>query len=243
MARGQPDYDNPDLTVAVNKTDTGFLFPSLNGFSPVDSRGRIIWFDDFRNGLTRWIKESDAGGGTPYHYYADGFANGYNGSVLFDPIVNGGLSGMYIQNIVEFSKIMGIEVALYMPTNSGRPRVTFQVARDGGSSYTTYFVINPTTGAIAVSISGGEQTITTPSNIDHIRNRWISIKLVADFDSGKLVRLFVGNNLFDISAYSMAAGVSGYKGYLLSEITADATSATNKQPVYLGNVIITGDEP
>lgn len=243
MTRGQPDYDNPDLTIAVNKTDTGFLFPSLNGFSSVDSRGRIIWFDDFRNGVIRWIPESDAGGNNPYWVYLDKFSNGFHGSILFDPVVNGGLSGLYIQNVIEFSNAMGVEVALYMPTNSGRPRVTFQVARDNGSSYTTYFVINPTTGEIKVSSSSGETSVVTPSNIDHIRNRWISLKLVANFNTGKLMRLFVGNGMYDLSAFSMVAGVSGFKGYLLSEITCEATNGTNKQPIYLGNVIVTGDEP
>lgn len=243
MARGQPDYDNPDLTIAVNKTDTGFLFPSLNGFSQVDSRGRIIWFDDFRDGIIRWVAENDAGGNSPYWYYQTPISYSPHGSILFDPVVSGGISTLRMESVLEFSNIMGIEASLYLPTNYATVDIYFQVAKADGTTKAAQVQITASTALVKIIHSGGTTTIVTPSNAGYMKNRWVVIKLVADFNNAVYKRLFVGNSLFDISAYSMAAGVAGFKGNLMLEVDVTAPDGTNKQPAYLGSVILTGDEP
>ena len=64
MPRGLPDYYNPNTVLAAKMIDMGQVLTGIIGINTVDGRGRITWYDNFREGTGAWI-DSSAGDATP----------------------------------------------------------------------------------------------------------------------------------------------------------------------------------
>jgi hypothetical protein len=243
MPRGQPDYDNPNYTYFTVETPTSDLFAERLGFSRLDNRGRILWVDDFRNSLTRLRPDADAGGAIPVHVYGVVNAIGYSGSVKIDPLVNGGVSILYNSFLLPVSKRLGMETGIYLSSNFGRVEINLQHCVTQGNGYSASLFINHQTAELYISINGGTHSIVVPSSVGDYINKWIGVKLVADFETGKYERVMIGNTQYDLSSYSMAAGLSGLSGSTRIEVNNEGKTATYKEEIYLGYVVISGDEP
>jgi len=61
MARGTPDGRIETQQFAAQVSDVAHVNNMLWGFSPIDSKGRVIYFDTFNNGLGGWRKDSSGG--------------------------------------------------------------------------------------------------------------------------------------------------------------------------------------
>lgn len=243
MPRGQPDYNVPDYTFFSVETPNSDLFAERFGFSRLDNRGRILWIDDFRQGLARWNISSDAGGANPIVVYQRPFMLGNNGSIKIDPLVNGGLSMLTNQFILPVSKKLGIEVGLYLLNNYGQVDILLSHNYLVGTSKAAELRFVKQTGEVLVKTTGGNHTIITPGSVSNLVSRWISIKMVADYSTNHLYKVMLGNTEYDLSAFTMNNSVNGLSGSTYIEISSQGIDATYKEEFYLGYVIISGDEP
>lgn len=241
--RGTPDYNNPEYTFFSVDTPNSDLFAERLGFSRLDNRGRILYMDDFRNGLIKWDLSSDSGGINPTHYFINGKSIGYYGAVKLDPIGNGGLSILTKKLLLPVSKRVGYEIGVYPVSNFGAMTLSFQHCFSTGAGKDAVLVIEQQTGKVKIDAVGGMQTIVIPANVSYFVDRWIAVKLVADFELGIFTRLMLGNTQYDLSAYSMNGGFTGQSGASFFELGCSGIDATYKEEIYLGYVIISGDEP
>ena len=243
MPRGNNDYGNPDYSFFTVETPTGDLFAERLGFSRLDNRGRILWMDDFASSLSRWGADADAGGVIPVHTYGVVDAIGYSGSVKIDPLVNGGSSMLYKPFLLPVTRRMGIEAGIYLNSNFGRININLQHCVTQGAGYSASLYINNQTAELYITTSGGNHTLIIPSSVSDYVNKWIGVKLVANFETGKYERVMIANTQYDLSAYGMTTGVSGLSGSTYAEISDEGRSVTYKEEMYLGYVVISGDEP
>jgi hypothetical protein len=243
MARGNPDYNVPDYSFFAVETPLSDVIAERQGFSRLDNRGRILWMDDFRSGLYKWNLDNIDPGVVPVQVMEQGFLLGNHGSVKLQSINNDGSSGMFNQIIMPVSKRLGIEAGIYLPLHYADFNIVLSHLYSGSVMYGMQFIITSNTGAIGITTPSGLINVFTPSNISLLINRWIAIKLVADFSTGQYVRMMLGNTQYDFTAQNMSTGANGLVGATGAEIYSAAYSATHKEPVYVSHVIISGDEP
>jgi len=243
MARGSPDYGLPDYSFFAVETPVSDVVAERQGFSRLDNRGRVLWFDDFRHSLFRWQKDLDAPGTSPTHSLDLGFGVGYHGSVKLLPVGDGGTSQLFNILMLPVSKHIGIEASFYMTANSGSFGMAMQHAYATGTMKSLSMIVYPDSGDINLFTTTGQQTIYTFSDVLLLRKGFISIKMVGDMETGKYVRVMIGNEQIDVSNYVMSDGVSGLVGSSYFSVTGSGVSAVYKEPVYVAYVVISGDEP
>lgn len=240
MARGNPDWNVPVLASAVPITENADMFATLNGFSRVDNRGRIVWFDDFREGVFRWEDVSDAGALSPIHVFDTGLSYGRTGAALLDPVVNGGSAFMVMQTVIPVSQKMGIEIAIRPLTNFSNFTAEMYVSDDEGASHYASMKLNDTTSTVQLRSTN---VFTSSLGSAAFVDRWVVMKMTFDIVTDKFDRLVIGNNTYDGSAIALGTGAAGLNGQCYVALHADANDVTNIGAFYVGYVIITADEP
>ena len=243
MPRGSPDYGLPDYSYFSVETPISDVVAERQGFTRLDNRGRVFWFDDFRNGVSRWRLDVDAGALSPVVVYDTVNAVGFYGSCKLDPVVNGGVATIDSHLSLAVSRRMGLEMCFYLVSNHGGVFIDFQHNFVDGVSKATGLFIEEGTEKIYVVTGSGNVLVVSPSSVAYMLGRWVSIKLVADFSIGKLERLLIGNTQYDISQYTTTNGVGGFSGTTYITASNEGRSAQYKEECYLGYVIISGDEP
>jgi hypothetical protein len=243
MSRGSPDYGIPDYSFFAVETPVSDIIAERQGFSRLDNRGRVIYFDDFREGIFRWHLEQDGTGDFPKHLYTEGYSVGFYGAMMFRGNASGDVSGMFTRLNLPVSKKLGIEVSVYIINGFSRVNILLEHLYTGINGFRAELSILKQTGEFVIVNSGGDQHIFTPLDVTSLYNQWISVKIVADYSTGKYERLMIGNTQYDISSLSMTSGLTGFAGNTQAELYTSVSDATYKQPVYIGYVIISGDEP
>jgi len=243
MPRGQPDYGNPQLTFSTTVNNDLDLLAIEAGVARIDNRGRIIWYDDFRGGLSRWAIYGDGGGAFPVRNIEDGKGFGHYGSVKLDPVLTSGESYIEMNSVVPISAKMGIEVSILPVWSFGLFNLNLYGWFGGASGKYMNFSMEATTGDIKISHAGGSATVADISSPSLIIGRWNTIKIVGNYQTGQYERLFYGNTQYDISAYAMADVSNAIGGSIGAVISTLGLSGAYIEPVYLGHVVISGDEP
>ena len=243
MARGNPDYDSPDYSFFTIETPIGDIVAERLGFSRLDNRGRILYLDDFRGGSDRWTFDNSSPGIEPVHVYINGYMVGFHGAIRIDAGGVNGLSYMHNNFLLPVSSRFGIEVSIKPITNFATLQVNMQHVYSSSQKFGAVFQLEGGTGAVRISTATGWVSIATPVSMNYLVNRWISIKLVADFSAGKYVRVMIGNVEYDLSEYSMSATVAGIAGNTQVELFCEEPSEPYIEPVYIGYIIVSGDEP
>jgi hypothetical protein len=243
MARGSSDYGLPDYSFFAVETPVSDVVSERQGFSRLDNRGRVLWFDDFRNGVTRWDLDSDPVGNNPLHKISSGKSVGFHGSLLLDPTEEGGYSSLYKTFMLPVSKRMGLEVAVYLPNNFGQFNFRLEHNFDGTLPYNGIVKVRFNTGEVYLQSSAGEQTIVTPSSSAYLRQKWMSIKFTADYETGQYIRCMIGNQQYDLENFSMTQSGAGFIGMTHIDVWCSGGSGVHVEPIYIGYVVISGDEP
>lgn len=243
MPRGSPDYGLPDYSFFSVETPISDVVAERQGFSRLDNRGRVLWFDDFRASLYRWQKDNDAPGVIPIHTLNKNLGVGYYGNVKLLPVGNAGVSQCSNRLVLPVSKRLGIETSFNFTDNSGDFGFAVQHAIVDGVMKSASVQVLPSSGEVKIYIPGGQQSVFTPSNVNYLRSSFVSLKVVSDFETGKYIRLMLGNNQYDISSYTMPNGIAGISGNTYFSFSSNGVDAIHINPVYVAYVIISGDEP
>lgn len=240
MPRGLPDYYNPDTVLAAKMIDMGQVLTGVIGVNTVDGRGRIVWYDNFREGVGAWI-DSSSGDATPVvattvHCEippcAMRLSSGTSGGA--------GDGKAYFQLRLGQPYRMACEFTLYATTDDVRINLYMVYSTTGGGKR-GMIVIYPSTGLIQISTGGGLLNLT---NIDMsaMANAWIPVKFVMDVPNDKYLRVMIGGQEISIPLYSLYATADTFDetAWIVVEVLGQDGADHN---IYIGHTFITLDEP
>jgi len=243
MSRGTPDYGIPDYQVAIEQNDLSIFSLVESGFTFMDGKGRIIWYENFKQGLYKWNISAGGGGEIPSHIASFAYSYGFYGCVVLNPVVNGGDVVMLAQQNISFAKRAGLEVYMNMASNHGRCTFSIQVSDIDVHAYTAKIYVEEGTGDIYLVHSGGTTKIYDMPNNSYISNHWTNLKIVGDVSTGAYFRFTIGGNQIDVSAYTMVEVSTGIKGRATIDLRNDGKTGGNTGQLYIGGVLLSVDEP
>lgn len=241
MARGKPDFNAGSYGVSINQFDPNDIVSAIRSFGRIDGKGRVIFFEDFREGLANWYSSGVGSVHLPQITNNAGQAYISNYSVVFDTPTVGNTAKIERFIILPNIDRIGIEVAINIELAHNNmylqyTRLVSPANRRGVSIYTD--VANS-----CLKISAVEGQIVIPDLTIPFAgiNAWLNYKLVFDFTLNTYIRLIVYNRVFDLSAYHIA----NVAGTDIDHITVLAQNnvINNIEKTYCGLCIITVDEP
>ncbi len=240
MPRGAPDYNQPDYNIASVQFDDGVLLTALAGIAPLDGLGRIVSFDNFRDGFNDWDRAQSQATGLPV--LTSSVARVSPVSVLLYGSAGVNASTCYIRKVV--NNTVSSRIGLEFSVLSNQADVYLYVDQQAYTDtfrYNAQIRIQPLNFTVELrTMAGYVQVATLPQGIG--TSPWVTIKLVSDLSTGKYVRLMVGDTKIDLSSsiYQIGAG-SAQRGVLYQFENSDDNK--HQENVYIGHVIITMDEP
>ena len=251
MARGTPDGKIADFRYASQATDLASVYSMLWGFSPIDGQGRVMYFDTFNNGLGGWKTSTTGAAVAPLLAIPQQMTFSPPNAVFFSPgITNGDQAQIYREMYFGKSLRLGIECGYGAPFTAGskcaNPRLTLDYNPTAFSPWFGGLTFNAAAGEwrVLTGTSGTptETAFFTAGTPSTTMGLLIQIKVVMDFSTGKYVRAFIGDQDFDLSAYSMRTSSSSYNGWAIAAFKGISHGATTLS-FWLGYMLITRDEP
>jgi hypothetical protein len=261
MTRGTQDGRIETFTIGKQVSDLGSVYSMLLGFSPLEGTGRVIYLDTFKNGLGSWFLSKVGTGLLPALYSTvDGTIFMPPNSVRFD-------SG----NVASDKSIMTRNIFLrrffYTGGNQIIPLVStyklgFETVLMSAAAFASDFFITidfaPEPNAYAwvaqlrFTASNGKWALRTTSgafvNINDASstpllptNSWMQIKIVADFLTGQYARLFIGDQVYDISSVSMDVSTNAARLATYQIRTSNFGSIAGEY-MHIGYVLLTKDD-
>jgi hypothetical protein len=242
MSRGLPDYGIRDYQIAIEQNDLSIFALVDSGFTFMDGRGRIIWFDNFKQGLQKWNTFTGGNGIAPTHVHYNGYYYGYYGCVIFDPVDSTGMSGMFFQQNISFGNKVGLEIYVRLTSNHGRAIFRVQESDVDGHAYTALGYIEETSGDVFITTPSGDVKVYDNPSDAYVSDHWTNFKIVGNFTTGKFYKLIIGGNSVDLSAYDMVAASTGIKGRVYIDLRIEGKVGKTGQ-MYIGGVLVNVDEP
>jgi hypothetical protein len=237
MARGYPDYNNPEYSLAARNIDIASMLLVQSGIGPVDGRGRIVWFENFREGVLSWNKATVGAGLDPVVTLE--VADHSPVSCLLD---TGGAAGgdsvqMYKATNFPGSTRMGLQVS-YMALDSYGALEFYILRSTVPIEYEAHVRIDFSTGVIQVLKTGAVLQTVATFTVTPTQETFYTLKVVADFTTGYLVRMMFGDTEIDLSTIKMVDYGTGVIEQV--QIVAEAfTDAAHRTVAYLGHLIVT----
>jgi hypothetical protein len=213
----------------------------LGSISAHERQGNVIWQDGFESGtLGRWILDlvgaaSSIGlstlkartGAFSLRLEAGGTMNNTAAARVKLPYpVLGGMGFEYAFEL-ETANLTHFEGLLYLYTGANRHSV--------GVRY------DPTTEKVQYLNSGGTFT-DLASGVSPEQGCFHVVKMVADFSTGKYIRVIFDDQVFDLSAQSVRSAASAVDPTVTASVAQLTDAATTSEPVYVDNAIVTNNE-
>ena len=239
--RGYPDYMNNAGLVTVRNLDTNDIYAALVKYNRIDSRGRILFVNNFQDGISSLYCNAGGDGIAPVHAY-DYSLTDYGCLRLNAGTVGGsGNSYAYRYYFLNNAERIGMEFAVRLSTDT--PDFTIRhYLTENGVLYRS---------AIRILYNSHKIEINTPSGFVEVydfhnytgQGIYYYFKLVSDISTGYYKRLLFGRETIDISDYeiSQIADTAEGFGYISPILTATAGSIYHSTQI--GYFLCTTDEP
>lgn len=240
--RGHEDWGIPNYGAAAKGIDPALVteYAAL-GFSRMDGLGRPVFVESFAEGLGAWALT-----GTGTALCADFPAFAPPSSLLMT--CSGGVgTGPKLTRVqtLQPASIMGLEVATALTTGFiPGPYANFQMIFGGvnGSIYTLGLSYNATipVGWDIQTTIGAVRIGASHMLAGYVGYPWQTVKVVADFTTGRYVRALISGAVVDLSAYAMvAAPGTGALAQVTMEVLERAAAT---EQMAIGYLVITRDE-
>jgi hypothetical protein len=243
MARGLPDYANPEYGVVSTLIDNADLVVFNTGFARLDGGGRMVSFNDFRAGWHQYDDQAFGGAASPVMDFSEKHMHGFAGSVRLDPVVNGGIAAMVRTSYIPFSGKIGLEVGFYPSLNVGDFIFRLAYSPSVGVTNTAGFYIPAGTSNVRIEIPASTVLVYTETQVQEWADSHIAIKLVFDPFAQKYDNIIIAGVRQDISSYSVRTSAAGLVSRVSEIVIVNGSGATNIEPGWLEYVILTADEP
>jgi len=242
MPKGQPDFGPYAVKqVTASLADMGELAVRLGSIDSYDRRGNVVYLDDFESPILRW---DAAGFPAGYSIYLDS-TNVKAGaqSVYLIPAAGIDSSALISKYFTTLGSLRtGLELSFcYLPDKAflGFYLTNYSLA---GMHY-AFAVIDSVKEELSIYLGDSTwQKIADVNPVHPYRHKFIPVKLVADFATGKYVRLLYGNTEYDISSYAIPFTAGEQVPKINAQIIVSNQTAA-QQDVWIDDVIITEEEP
>ena len=237
-----PDFDKyRPGSVRFSLQDMGELAARLGSSITYDRRGEVVFVDNFDNGVGSYAIGYSGGAGTMVTSALKSIHGGY--SALFT--TGAGTDDSVFANR-EFSSSdlgkCGVEASFCMTGSNTEFRITIEQFIDTQQKTFAVIVDKKNNQLRLWTGVSTETVIDTLSWTGSLTNIFRHLKLVVDFESMTYVRLLFDDKEYDLQQYGgFIVAVSAQNAYL-AILTAKTKVASSKQ-VFMGHVIITGNEP
>lgn len=221
--------------------DDAELAARLGSIHTFDRRGDIIWMDDFEGATLKWDNVTGVGTGT----IALSTARAHNGtqSVKYDISAGVGSStNMAHPMALPVDSTLGFEISF-----TGKPqieRIGIKVYLYTGTAYTLFQCWYSLLTNVLYIVGDGGADIPLAVGLMLLENDYCfhTMKMVADYKTGRYVRVILNDNEYDASAYAGDGGAIGTETQLNIMIYAYNNNVAS-QPMYWDDFILTQNEP
>lgn len=241
MVRGQQDYGaQATQVVGAGVTDLAAHAAMLGSIVTYDSRGRVLWYDDFEGPVIRW--RTDINSQTPI-LSTSAMKSGVQS--LDCNIANEGdtYTRIYRGETILASSRLGAEISFAYNNPYFRIDVS-QVSYRSGLFYMACLRFDTSTGKVQYLNSGGDYTDLETLTVLSSFFSWHTMKIVADFDTMKNIRALINEHEYDLSDYALYSFDVWADGCNVeSSIEVRRVAAGSETEFYLDDFISTHSEP
>jgi hypothetical protein len=240
MPRGYPDYANPLYSLASRNLDFGTLETASIGVPSVDGRGRILWWENWREGIYAWERLPTSGDRLAYIHTNKAFIPPACCRLPAQATGVTQASQIARRGYHNFAMSIGLEFSVSYDVEDAHVRVAswYDTLTD---TYNAELKLETETDSIYLADGVAWNLITTvatPSDPE----TWLRIKMVINAQTGYYERLIVGQIEYDVSSIPLPIGSGVDPGHYRAIIQARCDTAPIPT-IDIGHVIYTIDEP
>jgi len=243
VARGGPDWSNPDYQLSGIQVDIADVADRLLGFARLDTRGRIVYLDRFENGLTGWQTLTAGAGVAPVVKSQEQYAWSGATHVYFDAgAAVDGESQIVRSTWLGQTKRIGMEVGLYIDNTVASIRLVQFYRRVGQAGAYIQMRYERSSAQWILSTSGGDYVVVAQAAPAAGRGYFVPVKMAADFLNVTGLRFLLGETQYNLDDQALGSVAGIDEGEAYSYITVRSAGGGN-QYGRVGYVIFTKDEP
>lgn len=244
-----PDFGSPNYDDASPVSyDSSQISDRSQGFSLADNLGRMLIFDDFRNGVAGWNNSNSGGGLSP----AVIFPVSFNGLAFhapcvltMDPVLVGGISQLTRSWFDLDLNKLGVEVVFL--NRASLADINVRLIRNFNlTTYQTDITYSAQNDIFTSTDVVGQFTIETLPHLIPGQFVWTSMKIVMDPNNNKLVRANIGGRSYDLGTRQLPTSVPLVTPDFTFTVQINANGGPTAfffQPVNIGYVLVTRNEP
>lgn len=247
MARGAPDFGRPVYTFGGSNVDNNEIQQMLLGFGLIDALGRTVLYDDFSQGLVKWLLADSGANDKPILANAQSDNQGIGFRAPFVTVFpNNGApanwGAMISYNYSGTQSRLGLEIGFITYNNAPRFEfiLTFRLA-GAGVTYQCHVDFDVPNNRILLYSNSGNVTLDTWNGGTAGSYRKVQFKVVGDWSTQKYSRFLVGEKKYDVSSYLLETGAIVGDGESLITIRSYDKAPSFRN--YIGYVRQTKDEP
>lgn len=240
MARGYPDYANPVYSVASRNLDFSSLGMYISGIRSIDERGRVVFWDNFREGLFHWTAQAVGDGVAPVLTNGQPEIPPVSVGMNHGTVTFGGSSRLFYYVYTHHSLRLGLQVGIMMQSSHCYYDL-YITARQGGADLGGSIRINGSTGQVSVRTAGAY--LAVPGLVHTLASLcYTTVKFVVDLGTGFYDRFMIGPIEYDLSAYALYTDIAATEGQ--AQLRIWATGLDGSDPgILIGHTVFTIDEP
>lgn len=200
--RGQPDFGMyAPKTVSASISDMGEVAARLGSIVIYDKRGDVVDFDNFEETVLRWLTVLDPA--TAYARLVSDNVKSGSQAVKFQTTNDDGSSALLSRQLsVLGSKRLGVEISFSKLDDNCLLRLALSYTSLTEATFAEARY-NPADGKVYVRVGFDEWKEVAYVGLNLLASfTFYTMKLVADFNTGKYVRLLYAEKEFDISTIS-----------------------------------------
>lgn len=242
MPKDAPDYSNV-AGAGILGTTQGFDELAVRLGSPVrfDRGGNVLFMDSFEGGVASWQKTEGATGGS-VAATAEDYRTGHFSAKLVSG--SGELEGSQLYRAFPYPELnkYGFESSVQLNTTV-LYMIWTMALRDGENEHQFQIMYIPGEDQFVVTIPGGS-SLACYEDIALAEGRGLfhNVKLVADFETLKYVRLIVNEHSVDLSEYEPYTFPNDASPHMVITFSLYGNTGDN-DVVYIDDVIVTRREP
>jgi len=242
MVHGGPDFGlyTPKTTV-ISIEDLGELAARLGSIVNFDRKGDVLWFDDFEEGIDKWVKVLTGDRGSVEWSAAYPYTKGFS-ALLTTGTTDEDLIGITRYFAAPVLSKIGFEITFTIDENV--LEASFIIYLDDGTNIhmARIFYVQASKTWQYYDSEGDPQDLSPTIYLARGGHRPNTLKLVVDFTTGYYSHLKVNDTTFDLSTYQYRKTTGGsYKHcYFYFKIQNNAAVEATS---YIDNAVVTQNEP
>lgn len=240
MPRGFEDYENPSYSIAGRTIDISQMILSLSGVYSLDGLGRVIYADDFKDGIGAYQVVDTF---TPGPLIATG-KQAELGAVSMSVDVGtpgvGGQKDVFKQLTANPTQSVGVQSSIAWYTGASLYYLRLEYT-DGVISRSGILKVDPATRNVSYYSGAGYVVLTQLPTLPTLVT-WVPLKVVLNLADNTYRRIIIGNTVYDVDGILAAPTVIFPGKGLGFGWTFDRSGAVDKIG-YIGHVLVTLDDP